>query len=196
MFIHIIMPKDYYKILEIEKNADQNTIKKAYRKLAMKYHPDKNINNREQAEAKFKEISEAYDVLSDKNKKTNYDMNNTTEFSNFKKPEDIFKDFFKNDQMFNTFNNDFFKVNMFNNSNHFSTSTSFSSSSSSSFSSSSSNSNFKQRNESTTIINGVQQTTITESFKLPNGSIKTTKKTIKKYPDGRVETSSQEAIKN
>ena len=190
------MPKDYYKILEIEKNADQNTIKKAYRKLAMKYHPDKNINNREQSESKFKEISEAYDVLSDKNKKTNYDMNNTTEFSNFKKPEDIFKDFFKNDQMFNTFNNDFFKSNMFNNSNHFSTSTSFSSSSSSSFSSSSSNSNFKQRNESTTIINGVQQTTITKSFKLPNGSIKTTKKTIKKYPDGRVETSSQEAIKN
>lgn len=56
--------KDYYKILEVSKDADDNTIKKAYRKLAIKYHPDKNLGN-EEAEAKFKDISEAYETLSD-----------------------------------------------------------------------------------------------------------------------------------
>jgi DnaJ family protein A protein 2 len=66
--------KDYYAILQIEKNADEDTIKKAFRKLAQKWHPDKNPNNKEEAEAKFKEISEAYGILSDPNKRSQYDQ--------------------------------------------------------------------------------------------------------------------------
>ena len=66
--------KDYYKILGVDKNADEKAIKKAYRKMALKWHPDKNIDNKEQAEEKFKEISEAYQVLSDKEKRRMYDM--------------------------------------------------------------------------------------------------------------------------
>jgi curved DNA-binding protein len=64
--------KDYYKILGVSKNASQNEIKSAYRKLAMKYHPDRNHGNKE-AESKFKEINEAYEVLSDSNKRKMYD---------------------------------------------------------------------------------------------------------------------------
>lgn len=65
--------RDYYEILGVEKNADEATIKKAYRKLAMQYHPDKNPDNKE-AEEKFKEASEAYEVLSDKDKRQIYDQ--------------------------------------------------------------------------------------------------------------------------
>jgi hypothetical protein len=63
---------DYYNILGINKNASDKEIKKAYRKLAMKYHPDKNPNNKD-AEERFKIIGEAYNILSDKDKKTRYD---------------------------------------------------------------------------------------------------------------------------
>jgi len=63
---------DYYKTLGVPKNASEDDIKKAYRKLARKYHPDLNPGNKE-AEAKFKEITEAHEVLSDKEKKQNYD---------------------------------------------------------------------------------------------------------------------------
>jgi len=63
---------DYYKILGVEKSASQDDIKKSYRKLAMKYHPDKNPDN-EEAENKFKEIAEAYETLSDEAKKQFYD---------------------------------------------------------------------------------------------------------------------------
>lgn len=64
--------KDYYKILGVDKNATQDEIKKAFRKLAVKYHPDKNEGNKE-AEAKFKEINEANEVLSDPEKRKKYD---------------------------------------------------------------------------------------------------------------------------
>lgn len=57
------MGVDYYKILKVDKNATEEELKKAYRKLAMKWHPDKNPSNKKDAEAKFKEISEAYEVL-------------------------------------------------------------------------------------------------------------------------------------
>lgn len=65
--------KDYYEVLGVEKNADEATIKKAYRSLAKKYHPDMNPGDKE-AEMKFKEVNEAYDVLSDSDKRAKYDQ--------------------------------------------------------------------------------------------------------------------------
>jgi len=64
--------EDYYKILEVSRAANSDEIKKAYRKLAKKYHPDSNPGDKA-AETKFKKISEAYETLSDENKKTDYD---------------------------------------------------------------------------------------------------------------------------
>ena len=61
--------KDYYELLEVSRDADGETIKKSYRRLAMKYHPDRNPGDKE-AETKFKEINEAYDVLKDSQKRT------------------------------------------------------------------------------------------------------------------------------
>lgn len=72
--------KDYYDILGISKGASDDEIKKAYRKLAMKYHPDRNPDNKE-AEEKFKDINEAYQVLSDPQKKSQYDQFGTTDFN-------------------------------------------------------------------------------------------------------------------
>jgi molecular chaperone DnaJ len=65
--------KDYYEVLGVSKNATADELKKAYRKLAMKYHPDRNQSNKE-AEVKFKEVSEAYDVLRDDQKRAAYDQ--------------------------------------------------------------------------------------------------------------------------
>ncbi len=65
--------KDYYEVLGVAKNASQDDLKKAYRKLALKYHPDRNKGNAE-AEQKFKEVSEAYSVLSDETKRAQYDQ--------------------------------------------------------------------------------------------------------------------------
>ncbi|HEY8134113.1 MAG TPA: DnaJ C-terminal domain-containing protein [Thermoanaerobaculia bacterium] len=72
--------KDYYQILGVKKSATEEEIKKAYRSLAKKYHPDKNKGNKE-AENKFKEISEAYAVLSDKEKREQYDRLGAEAFS-------------------------------------------------------------------------------------------------------------------
>jgi molecular chaperone DnaJ len=66
------MKRDYYEILGVDKNADESAIKKAYRKVAMQYHPDRNPGDKT-AEEKFKEAAEAYEVLSDANKKARYD---------------------------------------------------------------------------------------------------------------------------
>lgn len=66
---------DYYNVLKVGRNAGEEDLKKAYKKLAMKWHPDKNnSNNKTEAEAKFKQISEAYDVLSDPQKRQIYDL--------------------------------------------------------------------------------------------------------------------------
>ncbi|MGL5348128.1 MAG: molecular chaperone DnaJ [Peptostreptococcaceae bacterium] len=65
--------RDYYEVLGVDKNADDQALKKAYRKLAMKYHPDRNPDDKE-AEEKFKEVNEAYEVLSDSTKRQTYDQ--------------------------------------------------------------------------------------------------------------------------
>lgn len=108
---------DYYNILGINKNASDEEVKKAYRKLAIKWHPDKNPDNQKEAENKFKEISEAYEVLKDKTKRNTYDRfgkdglkNESSGFGhsfNNMPPNDIFKNFFGTE--------DVFSVNMDNN---------------------------------------------------------------------------------
>ena len=88
--------KDYYKILGVDKNADEKQLKSAYRKLALRFHPDRNHGNKE-AEEKFKDISEAYRILSNKDLRQRYDMFGTVD-DNFSSSnmnaEDIFKEFF------------------------------------------------------------------------------------------------------
>jgi len=101
--------KDYYEILGLQKNADESEIKKAYRKMAVKWHPDKNPDNKEESEKQFKKIGEAYEILSDPEKKQIYDqygqdglknggMGNGEGGFQSSNPDDIFKMFF-GDQM-------------------------------------------------------------------------------------------------
>lgn len=66
--------KDYYEILSVDRNADENTIKRAYRRLAMQYHPDRNPEKEKWANEKFKEINEAFGVLGDPEKRRQYDQ--------------------------------------------------------------------------------------------------------------------------
>ncbi|EST09293.1 DnaJ [Kalmanozyma brasiliensis GHG001] len=68
------MGADYYKVLGVSKDADDETLKKAYKKAALKWHPDRNKDNIETANKKFKEVGEAFEVLSDKNKRAIYDQ--------------------------------------------------------------------------------------------------------------------------
>ncbi|MCL7030300.1 hypothetical protein MKW94_000586 [Papaver nudicaule] len=68
------MGVDYYNMLKVSRNASDENLKKAYRRLAMRWHPDKNPNNKKEAESKFKQISQAYDVLSDPQKRQIYDL--------------------------------------------------------------------------------------------------------------------------
>ena len=83
---------DYYEVLGIKKDSSTQDIKKAYRKLAMKYHPDRNKGDRE-AEEKFKKISEAYAVLSDPEKRKQYDTFGASGFQQRYSQEDIFRGF-------------------------------------------------------------------------------------------------------
>lgn len=100
--------KDYYQILDVDRNASEEEIKKAYRKLALKYHPDRNPGDKT-AEEKFKEINEAYSCLSDSQKRANYDAYGTAEgagpefgFGGFRGDfGDIFGDMFED--IFGTF---------------------------------------------------------------------------------------------
>jgi curved DNA-binding protein len=84
--------KDYYKILRVRKDASADEMKKAYRKLAMKYHPDRNKGDAV-AEERFKEINEAYAVLSDTEKRKQYDMFGAEGFGRQFSQEDIFRNF-------------------------------------------------------------------------------------------------------
>ncbi|XP_070492868.1 dnaJ protein homolog 1-like [Chironomus tepperi] len=111
------MAKDYYKILEINKGASDDEIKKAYRKLALKYHPDK--NKERGAEDKFKEVAEAYEVLSNKEKRQAYDQFGNADYTEYpsSRPNQhqqnfytfqgdgrqTFRDFFGTDDIFSAF---------------------------------------------------------------------------------------------
>jgi molecular chaperone DnaJ len=90
--------RDYYEVLEVQRTSNQDEIKKAYRKAALKYHPDRNPNNKE-AEEKFKEASEAYEVLSDADKRRRYDqfghdgLRPGADFHGYSNVNDIFSSF-------------------------------------------------------------------------------------------------------
>ena len=84
--------RDYYQVLGLKKGASESEIKKAYRKMAMQYHPDRNQGKKE-SEEKFKEISEAYAVLGDKKKKKEYDAFGSNGFHKRYTQEDIFRGF-------------------------------------------------------------------------------------------------------
>lgn len=115
---------DYYSVLGVPRNASPDDIKKAYRKLALKWHPDKNPDNKEEAERKFKELAEAYEVLSDKSRRDAYDRygndkmrhssSTTTDFSDFpgftftfRSPDEVFREFFGGQDPFASFFDDF-----------------------------------------------------------------------------------------
>ncbi|MCW8887817.1 MAG: DnaJ domain-containing protein, partial [Gammaproteobacteria bacterium] len=66
--------RDYYEILGVQKNATEKELKKAFKKLAMKHHPDRNQDNKDESEVKFKEAKEAYEILSDAQKRAAYDQ--------------------------------------------------------------------------------------------------------------------------
>lgn len=111
------MSDDYYRILEVGRNASKEDIRQAYRRLALKLHPDKNPQGRDAAEARFKLVSEAYDVLSNEDKRRQYDQLGSSAFSappqpeaeedqgcpikggayafTFRDPEELFRDFFR-----------------------------------------------------------------------------------------------------
>ena len=142
---------NYYDILNIKKNANENDIKKAYRKLALKWHPDKN-NNSNESQEKFKEIAEAYHVLSDKNKRKQYDLGNLDNDNlSFDFANDLFTQIFKQ----NFFDNNIFNMNndgiSMNNSTCFSKSTS----------------------TTTTFINGKPVSKTTTTIRYPDGRVET-----------------------
>lgn len=102
---------DYYKILGVEKSATEAQIKKAFRRLAIKYHPDKAKGDKDKATENFKKVSEAYEVLSDKEKRQQYDNFGKAGMNgqgfNFTNPNDIFSQFFGGAQGGDPFENMF-----------------------------------------------------------------------------------------
>ncbi|CAG8720605.1 443_t:CDS:2, partial [Cetraspora pellucida] len=133
---------NYYEILGLEANATEDDIRKAYRRQALIWHPDKNVQNREEAEAKFKLIAEAYEVLSDVDKRRIYNQYGEEGLKNggptyeqrpfqFHDPQEIFRQFFSAFPNNDIFGDPMFgSASMFSNfpaSHHFSSTSSFSS---------------------------------------------------------------------
>jgi len=87
-----VLQKDYYQMLGLNRNASEDEIKRAYRKLALKYHPDHHPDDSE-SEEKFKEIGEAYAVLCDPEKRKEYDFSGHVRFKRMYSSEDIFRNF-------------------------------------------------------------------------------------------------------
>jgi len=164
----------YYKILDIPNNSSKDDIRKAYKKMAMKWHPDKNRNDPNAGE-KFKEISEAYEILMDDEKKNKINLNNFKRnpmSNNFSDPFEIFNKIFKdqnfnNVHSFNSFNN--FSNNIHNVNNIFS------------FNTSANNPNIFSRSESikTTFVNGKKR--IQRTTQINNG-----KKSVIIEEDGKI----------
>lgn len=105
--------RDYYEVLGLTKNATLDDIKKAYKKLAIKWHPDKNLNNKEEATQNFREIAEAYEVLTDDSKRKAYDSYGFDARShgasfNFHNADYIFKHFFEDVDFDSNDDEDFF----------------------------------------------------------------------------------------
>jgi curved DNA-binding protein len=96
-----VFQKDYYQVFGLNRGASEDEIKRAYRKLALRYHPDHHPDDSE-SEEKFKEISEAYAVLSDPIKKREYDTSGHVRFKRWYSSEDIFRNF-DFDQLFKEF---------------------------------------------------------------------------------------------
>jgi DnaJ-class molecular chaperone len=92
--------KDYYRILGIPENASQAEIKKAFRKLAFKHHPDTNPGREEEAAERFKEINEAYGVLGDEDRRRQYDLARQGRFAGAYSQQDIFRQTFSNRAMY------------------------------------------------------------------------------------------------
>ncbi|XP_077617512.1 dnaJ homolog subfamily B member 6 isoform X4 [Crocuta crocuta] len=159
---------DYYEVLGVQRHASAEDIKKAYRKLALKWHPDKNPENKEEAERKFKQVAEAYEVLSDAKKRDVYDrygkeglnggggggvhFDNPFEFGfTFRSPDEVFREFFGGRDPFSF---DFFGFTPFGLTGHGGLTTF----SSTSFGSSGMGS-FKSISTSTKMVNGRKITT-------------------------------------
>ena len=114
--------KDFYEILGVQKNASDDEIKKSYRKLAMKYHPDRNKDDKE-SERKFKEVSAAYEILKDSEKRSAYDQYGHDAFRQGGGGQgfgdfgggfsDIFEEFFGEDLVVNQDNEDHKEVMIF-----------------------------------------------------------------------------------
>ena len=138
--------KDFYAILGVDKSSNKEQIKSSYKKLALKYHPDKNMENKDEAEKKFKEISEAYEILSDDEKRRNYDNGQNIVINN-SNPFDIFETMFNKKDVFHVNINNLHNLHNLHNMG----------------------SNFTSVNTSTQIIGNKKITRVEKKIQTPNG---------------------------